>query len=66
MRTPPAASNLGRRAVDLLRRYVPIIEWLPRYERGWLAGDAVAGLSVWALVVPQSLAYASLAGVPVQ
>ena len=66
MRTPPAASNLGRRAVDLLRRYVPIIEWLPRYERGWLAGDAVAGLSVWALVVPQSLAYATLAGVPVQ
>jgi len=31
-----------------------------------LAGDAVAGLSVWALLVPQSLAYATLAGVPVQ
>ena len=49
-----------------IRRYVPILEWLPRYERGWLAGDAVAGMSVWALVVPQSLAYATLAGVPVQ
>jgi sulfate permease, SulP family len=50
----------------LLRRYVPIVDWLPRYDRGWLKADAVAGLSVWALLVPQSLAYATLAGVPVQ
>src|SRR3954471_17897115 len=54
---------LNARAVT---RYVPILGWLPRYERRWLAGDAVAGLSVWALLVPQSLAYATLAGVPVQ
>src|SRR3954453_15805138 len=50
----------------MLRRYVPILAWLPHYERGWLKSDAVAGLSVWALLVPQSLAYATLAGVPVQ
>lgn len=50
----------------LARRYLPILGWLPRYERGWLGADAVAGLSVWALLVPQSLAYASLVGVPVQ
>jgi SulP family sulfate permease len=50
----------------LAERYLPIVRWLPRYERRWLAGDAVAGLSVWALLVPQSLAYASLVGVPVQ
>ena len=49
-----------------LRRYLPILEWLPRYDRTWLAQDAVAGLSVWALLVPQSLGYATLAGVPVQ
>jgi SulP family sulfate permease len=47
-------------------RYLPILAWLPRYERKWLAADTVAGLSVWALLVPQSLAYASLVGVPVQ
>src|SRR4051812_928351 len=50
----------------LLRRYVPIVGWLPSYQRGLLSGDAIAGLSVWALLVPQSLAYASLAGVPAQ
>src|SRR4051812_50119523 len=51
---------------SLLRRHVPITGWLPSYDRGLLSGDAVAGLSVWALLVPQSLAYASLAGVPAQ
>ena len=49
-----------------MRRYLPIFGWLPAYQRAWLAGDALAGLSVWALLVPQSLAYATLAGVPVQ
>jgi SulP family sulfate permease len=49
-----------------LRRYLPILHWLPSYDRSWLSADLLAGLSVWALLVPQSLAYASLAGVPVQ
>jgi high affinity sulfate transporter 1 len=51
---------------DLLRRVLPILGWLPAYQRSSLRSDAVAGLSVWALLVPQSLAYATLAGVPVQ
>jgi SulP family sulfate permease len=50
----------------LLRRYLPIVGWLPTYRRVWLKDDAIAGLSVWALLVPQSLAYATLVGVPVQ
>jgi sulfate permease, SulP family len=49
-----------------VRRYAPILDWLPRYDRRWLVSDAVAGLSVWALLVPQALAYATIAGVPVQ
>ena len=40
--------------------------WLREYDRSWLAGDAMVGLTVWALMVPQSLAYAGIAGVPVQ
>ena len=50
----------------MLKKYLPIVGWLPRYERKWLVADAVAGLSVWALLVPQSLAYATIVGVPVQ
>ena len=47
-----------------LRRLVPILEWLPRYQGAWLRPDVMAGLAVWAMVVPQSMAYASVAGMP--
>ena len=33
------------------------------YRRSWLRGDVVAGLTVWAVLVPEALAYASIAGV---
>jgi MFS superfamily sulfate permease-like transporter len=47
-------------------RRVPAVAWLPRYERGWLRGDVVAGAVVAALAVPQALGYASIAGAPVE
>ena len=37
-----------------------------RYDRAWLAGDVVAGVTTAAVVIPQAMAYASLAGLPVQ
>ena len=36
---------------------------LSQYDRGWLRGDLVAGLTVWAVLVPEALAYATIAGV---
>ena len=33
------------------------------YDRAWLRGDLVAGLTVWAVLVPEALAYATIAGV---
>ncbi len=33
------------------------------YQRAWLARDAVAGLTVWAVLIPEALAYATIAGV---
>jgi SulP family sulfate permease len=36
---------------------------LQGYQSGWLRGDVVAGLTVWAVLVPESLAYATIAGV---
>ena len=47
-------------------RVMPIFQWLPNYNKDWLKGDLVAGLSVWALMVPTSLGYATISGVPVQ
>ena len=44
--------------------WLPIAAWLPSYQRGWLRADLVAGLTVWALVVPQAIAYGQIAGLP--
>jgi sulfate permease, SulP family len=45
---------------------LPVVAWLPRYERRWLSGDLAAGIAVTALVVPKNLGYADIAGVPLQ
>ena len=49
-----------------LRRLLPVTEWLPRYDRTWLAGDVAAGIAVTALVVPKNLGYAGIAGIPLE
>jgi len=58
-------TKAGKQANPVVR-FLPILGWLPKYERAWLVGDIIAGLSVWALMVPQSLGYADISGVPVQ
>lgn len=47
-------------------RYIPILTWLPRYDRSWLSVDTIAGLTLWGLVVPEAMAYAGIAGLPPQ
>jgi high affinity sulfate transporter 1 len=49
---------------ELTYKYVPILDWLPKYQRKWLRPDAITAIVVWAVLVPQAIAYASLAGVP--
>jgi SulP family sulfate permease len=49
-----------------LGRILPILLWAPKYQRGWLRPDLIAGVTVAALVVPKALGYASIAGVPIQ
>jgi high affinity sulfate transporter 1 len=47
-------------------RLLPIVEWLPRYDRSWLRGDIAAGAAVTALIVPKNLGYAGIAGIPIE
>jgi sulfate permease, SulP family len=49
-----------------IARFLPIAMWLPNYDRAWLRADVIAGLSVWALMVPSTMGYATISGVPVQ
>lgn len=45
---------------------LPILGWLPSYDRRWLRGDLIAGATVAALIVPKNLGYAGIAGIPLE
>ncbi|MDH4147086.1 MAG: SulP family inorganic anion transporter, partial [Acidimicrobiia bacterium] len=47
-------------------RLVPLLDWLPAYDRGNLRYDAIAGITVAALVIPKALGYAGIAQVPLE
>ncbi|KAJ8283189.1 hypothetical protein COCON_G00020390 [Conger conger] len=49
-----------------LKKWLPILGWLPRYNLTWLQMDLIAGATVGLTTVPQALAYAEVAGLPVQ
>ena len=46
------------------KRYLPILQWLPGYGRDALGSDLLAAVIVTIMLIPQSLAYAMLAGLP--
>ena len=47
-----------------MKQYLPILEWLPTYNKKDFRHDLIAGLTVGVMVVPQGMAYAFLAGMP--
>lgn len=49
-----------------IKKFIPILSWMPRYQSAWLRNDLVAGLIAAAVVIPQSMAYATIAGLPIQ
>ncbi|HVN82729.1 MAG TPA: SulP family inorganic anion transporter, partial [Terriglobia bacterium] len=49
-----------------LSSVIPINEWLADYRSDWLRFDVIAGLTAAAVVIPKALAYATIAGLPVQ
>lgn len=50
----------------MLKRYLPILTWLPGYSRDDLTNDAIAAAVVTIMLIPQGMAYAMLAGLPPQ
>merc|ERR1719361_1103323 len=51
-------------SISFIKSLFPILSWIPQYNFQWLKRDLIAGLTVAILLVPQSLAYATLAGLP--
>src|SRR5499433_4147290 len=49
---------------SVAHRLVPILGWLSTYRREWLLPDVFAGIALWAVMVPEGMAYAGIVGVP--
>ena len=47
-------------------RSLPIADWLSNYQMEWLRPDLIAGLTTAAVVIPMAMAYATIAGLPIQ
>ena len=63
----PAKSKPMPKAPSTLQQWFPIGAWLPKYNWGkFLTADLIAAISVAALLIPESMGYSSVAGVPVQ
>ncbi|CAO2656980.1 Nn.00g057830.m01.CDS01 [Neocucurbitaria sp. VM-36] len=56
----------GHELAEYFYSLFPFVHWISRYNLQWLIGDLVAGITVGAVVVPQSMAYAKLAELPVE
>ena len=47
-----------------IKKIIPILEWLPNYNKSLFKGDLVAGITVGIILIPQGIAYALIAGLP--
>src|SRR6516225_5693421 len=45
-------------------KFLPALDWITGYRRDWLWLDILAGLALWAVMVPEGMAYAGIVGVP--
>lgn len=61
--SPPIPKRKSRFTVA---KYVPILGWLPRYTRLDAVSDLIAGITLGLTMIPQSIAYAALAGLTAQ
>src|SRR5258708_11774518 len=55
---------VSARPASIAQRLLPVLGWLPAYRRDWLLPDVLAGLAIWAVMVPEAMAYAGIVGVP--
>jgi sodium-independent sulfate anion transporter 11 len=56
----------GACTVELLRRRFPILKWIPSYYWDFAVYDVIAGITVGLTTIPQGIAYAAVAGLPLQ
>tara|TARA_R110000796_G_scaffold67449_3_gene154745 strand:+ start:70492 stop:72219 length:1728 start_codon:yes stop_codon:yes gene_type:complete len=47
-----------------MQKYIPLLNWLPKYKKSNFSKDIIAGFTVGIILVPQGMAYAMIAGLP--
>src|ERR1700761_7606807 len=57
-------ANIPTGLASTAHRLLPILNWLPAYRRDCLTPDFLAGIALWAVMVPESMAYSDIVGVP--
>ena len=57
-------ANSSAALASMARRFLPILDWIPAYRHEWLLPDFFAGVALWAVMVPEGMAYAGIVGVP--
>ncbi|KAK3044826.1 hypothetical protein LTS18_000248, partial [Coniosporium uncinatum] len=65
-RYKPVLRSIPSAAGHYLLEKAPIISWLPQYSYKWLLNDLIAGLTLGVMLIPQGLAYAKIATIPVE
>src|SRR3954447_6951564 len=50
--------------IQNIKSYIPIAQWVPQYQKKFFQWDLIAGITLASFVLPESMAYATLAGVP--
>lgn len=51
---------------SMTAKYIPLPNWLPSYHKDWLRLDVLAGLTAASVVIPKAMAYAVIAGLPIE
>ena len=57
-------ANSSAALASTARRFLPILDWIRAYRYEWLLPDFFAGIALWAVMVPEGMAYAGIVGVP--
>lgn len=65
-RVNDVVNNLPHNSIEYVKSIFPIRTWIGRYNTSWLVRDAIAGFTVGAVIIPQSMGFANIIGIPVQ
>lgn len=62
----PIQQRLPSATLDYITEKLPVAHWLPHYDYKWLLQDVIAGITIGVMLIPQGLAYAKIATIPVE